>query len=225
MKKLLLVLTVLLALMVLGSCVSEPKPDSGALKPVDTIMPPDVLEHKGTALGAPVPQWVLAYIEGGAQAVEKMPEYKGRYVVILESEGASRQGAQLAMDSMDITSQTARYFNTRVEQKFAGAQVGDRDKLEEYFENVVKVMSVARYTGMEPGPDYWVYLQYYKIGAKSKADVERRVYRVIRLYSIDDELLAKQLNKYLDDAEAATAKTPEEQRAIDLVQSSFYEDF
>lgn len=225
MKKLLVILMALAALVALASCVSEPKPESPTLKPVDTVMPPDILEHKGTALGASVPQWVITYIEGGAQAVEKMPEYKGRYVVILESEGENRQGAQLAMDSMDITSQTARYFNTRVQQKFAGAQVGDRDQLEEYFENVVKVMADARYTGLEPGPDWWVYLQYYKVGAKSKADVERRVYRVIRLYSIGDELLAKQLDKYLNDAEAATAKTPEQQRAIDLVQSSFYEDF
>ncbi|HQO66385.1 MAG TPA: hypothetical protein PLI66_06590, partial [Spirochaetales bacterium] len=70
-----------------------------------------------------------------------------------------------------------------------------------------------------------VYLQYYKPGAKSKGEVDRRIYRVIKIYSIDQKVLQDQLDKYLNDAEAAAAKAAEKQRAIDAVQSAFYEGF
>lgn len=225
MKKFLSVLFVALAILAVASCVSEPKAKPEGPKPAETVLTPDVLEHKGTALGASTPNWVMAYIEAGAQGVEKLPEYRGRYVIVLDSEGQSRQGAQIAMDNMDAPVQIARYLSTRVQQKFAGAQVGDRNQVEEYFENVVKLVAEARFSGFETGPDWWVYLQYYKPGAKTKTEVERRTYRVIKVYSIDRKVLEEQLNKYLKDAEAQVAKTPEKERAISAVQNAFYEGF
>ncbi len=223
MKKFLGILLVVLAVFALASCASQPSVE--APKVAETVLTPDVLEHKGTALGANVPAWVMSYIESGASGIEKLPEYKGKYVIVLDSEGQSKQGTQTAMDNMDAPVQIARYLSTRVQQKFAGAQVGDRDQLTEYFENVVKTVSEAKFSGFMAGPDWWVYLQYYKPGAKNKSEVERRIYRVIKLYSIDTEVLQKQLEKYLTDVEAAVAKTPEKQRAIDAVQSAFYEGF
>ncbi len=229
MKKYLAVLLVALTIISMVGCVSKPAvvDTPPAVKPVETVLTFDILEHKGSALGGQPPAWLYAYIENGAQGVEKLPEYKGRYVVVLDSEGNSRQGAQVAMDNMDITSQMAKYMSTRVEQKFAGAQVGDRNELTEYFENVIKLVAAARFSGLEQGPDWWVYLQYYKPGAKTKAAefVERRTYRVIKIYSIDREVLKTQLDKFLNDSEKAVAKTPEKQRAIDSVQNAFYEGF
>lgn len=223
MKKILGILLVVLGLFALASCASQPSVE--APKVAESVLTPDVLEHKGTALGANVPGWVMSYIESGASGIEKLPEYKGKYVIVLDSEGQSKQGTQTAMDNMDAPVQIARYLSTRVQQKFAGAQVGDRDQLTEYFENVVKTVSEAKFSGFMAGPDWWVYLQYYKPGAKSKSEVERRIYRVIKLYSIDTAVLQKQLEKYLNDVEGAIAKTPEKQRAIDAVQSAFYEGF
>jgi hypothetical protein len=227
MKKIFSVLLVVVTVLAVASCVSQPAPAPApeGPKPSETVLTPDVLEHKGTALGANVPAWTMAYIEGGAQGVEKLPEYKGKYVIVLDSEGQSKQGTIAAMDNMDAPVQIARYLSTRVQQKFAGAQVGDRDQLQEYFENVVKTVSEARFSGFATGPDWWVYLQYYKPGAKSKSEVDRRVYRVIKVYSINADILQTQLNKYLNETEAKVAKTPEKQRAMDAVQSAFYEGF
>lgn len=225
MKKILGVLLVVMAVLVAASCVSQPAPKPAGPAPAETVLTPDVLEHKGTALGAAVPAWTMAYIENGPSGVEKLAEYKGKYVIVLDSEGQSKQGTLTAMDNMDAPVQIARYLSTRVQQKFAGAQVGDRDQLQEYFENVVKTVSEAKFSGFMAGPDWWVYLQYYKPGAKSKTEVDRRVYRVIKIYTIDQTVLQTQLNKYLNDAEAKVAKTPEKQRAIDAVQSAFYEGF
>ncbi|HRW23609.1 MAG TPA: hypothetical protein P5298_04310 [Spirochaetia bacterium] len=223
MKKICIALLVAAALFTVASCASQPAVEEPKVD--EKVLTPDILEHKGTALGASVPSWTMAYIESGASGVEKLAEYKGKYVIVLDAEGASKQGVLTAMDNMDAPVQIARYLSTRVQQKFAGAQVGDRDQLEEYFENVVKLVSEARFSGLMAGPDWWVYLQYYKPGAKTKSEVDRRIYRVIKIYSIDQKVLQDQLDKYLNDAEAAVAKTPEKQRAIDAVQSAFYEGF
>jgi hypothetical protein len=224
MKKIVGVLIVVLAVFAAASCVGGPSPAEGP-KIDETVLTPDILEHKGTALGANVPAWTMAYIESGASGIEQLAEYKGKYVIVLDSEGASKQGTITAMDNMDAPVQIARFLSTRVQAKFAGAQVGDRDQLEEYFENVVKTVSEAKFSGFQTGPDWWVYLQYYKPGAKSKSEVDRRIYRVIKVYSIDQKILQTQLDKYLSDSEAQVAKTPEKQRAIDAVQSAFYEGF
>ena len=159
MKKILGVLMAVLMVFAIASCVSEPAPAAEAPKAQEAVLTPDVLEHKGTALGANVPAWTMAYIESGSTGVEKLPEYKGKYVIVLDSEGQSKQGVLTAMDNMDAPTQIARYLSTRVQQKFAGAQVGDRDQLEEYFENVVKMVSEAKFSGFMAGPDWWVYLQ------------------------------------------------------------------
>lgn len=224
MKKSLSALMVALAIIAIASCASQPAPSSGP-QISETVLTPDILEHKGTALSANVPAWVMAYVENGPSGIEKLPEYKGKYVIVLDTEGQSKQGTLAAMDNMDAPVQIARYLSTRVQQKFAGAQVGDRDELQEYFENVVKTVSEAKFSGFMGGPDWWVYLQYYKPGAKSKSEVDRRAYRVIKIYTIDQSVLQTQLDKYLKDAATATAKTPEKQRAVDAVQSAFYEGF
>lgn len=225
MKKILIALLVALAVFAIASCASEPAPAATGPKPMETVLTPDILEHKGTALGANVPAWIMTYIENGPGGVEKLAEYKGKYIIVLDAEGQSKQGTMVAMDNMDAPVQIARYLSTRVQAKFAGAQVGDRDQLTEYFESVVKTVSEARFSGFMAGPDWWVYLQYYKPGAKTKSEVDRRVYRVIKIYSIDKTILETQLNKYLNESEAKVAKTPEKQRAIDAVQSAFYEGF
>ena len=73
MKKILSALLVLLAVFAVASCVSEPAPAAEGPKPMEAVLTPDILEHKGTALGANVPAWTMSYIEGGSQAVEKPP--------------------------------------------------------------------------------------------------------------------------------------------------------
>lgn len=228
MKRLFGALLIALVAMAIASCVSQPAPaPAEPAKPALAALAPDILEHKGTALGGNPPNWLMSYLDNGAQGVEKLPEYKGKFVIVVEAEGASKQGVLTAMDNMDAPVQIARYLSTRVQNKFAGAQVGDRDQLTEYFENVTKTVAEATFSGFLPGPDWWVYLQYYKPGAKNKnaEDVEKRIYRVMKVYSIDQNVLQTQLNKYLKDAAGAVAKTPEKQRAIDSVQSAFYEGF
>lgn len=221
MKKLLGILLVVLAMFAIVSCVSEPKA-GGEPTAFDTTVayPPKILEHKGTAWGASPPQWLMEALKG-YKFVEKLPDYSSKYVVIVEEDGASREGVELAASRMDAIPRISTYMGLRVKDTFAGAQVGDKDKIETYMERVVKVASETRFAGFMMEDSWWTYLQTYTPEGKP----DKRIYRVMQLWTIDKAALAKQLDAILSGTAATEPKTPEKERAIAAVQSSFYEDF
>jgi hypothetical protein len=70
--------------------------------------------------------------------------------------------------------------------------------------------------------DWWAKLQTFTSDGKASD----QVYRVIQLWSIDKEMLKQQIQKQLAGAAGAeAAPTPEKQKAMDLVQQSFFDGF
>ena len=219
-KKLLGILLVALAIFALASCVSEPGPKEPTRFDEPVAYPPKILEHKGTAWGASPPQWLMEALKG-YKFVEKMPDYANKFIVLVEQDGESREGVELAASRMDAIARISTYMGVRVKDTFAGAQVGDKDKIETYMERVIKVASETKFAGFMMEDSWWTYLQTYT--PEGKAD--KRIYRVMQLWTIDKAALTSQLDAILKGAAAEEAKTPEKERAIAAVQSAFYEDF
>lgn len=219
MKKAFIVFFV--ALVALAGCASPPPP-----APVlEVATPPyDILQHKGTTLGVTtIPAWIPASLEG-PKAVEKLPDYKGMFVVVVDVTGRDLEGTSLVAQRLNADAEISRYLSLRVKDTFAGAQVGDKDKIESYIERTVKSVSEARFSGFQRAADWWVQYRWYKDAKKRQW--ERDEFRVLQLYTVDKEVLELQLQKYLEEAEEAeTPKTPEKQRAMDLVQQSFFDGF
>lgn len=222
MKKILGIIVVLLAIATVIGCASKPK-TNGVNPPAPTIKvyPPQIIEHKGTAFGRDYPKWMDAALDG-PKAVEKLPDFANKYVVIVQEDGKDLTGAQLAASKLDAQATIAAMISTRVKDTFAGAQVGDKDKIETYMERAVKSVSEATFTGFAMEGDWWAKLQNFTSDGKP-AD---QVYRVIQLWTIDKDILKQQIQKQLAGAAATeTAPTPEKQKAIDLVQQSFFDGF
>jgi hypothetical protein len=224
-KKILGILVVLLALGLVLGCASKPATpaDKGINPPAPTIKvyPPQIIEHRGTAFGQPYPKWMEAALEG-PKAVEKLPDYAGKYVVIVEAEGQDLDGANLAASRLEAQPTIAALISTRVKDTFAGAQVGDKDKIETYMERAVKSVSDATFTGFAMEGDWWARLQTFD----TKGKPAQQVYRVIQLWTIDQAALKDQVDKILSGAAAAEpAPTPEKQKAMDLVNQSFFDGF
>ncbi|HOX48596.1 MAG TPA: hypothetical protein PLG14_05355, partial [Spirochaetales bacterium] len=104
---------------------------------------------------------------------------------------------------------------------FAGAQVGDKDKIETYMERCVKSASEAQFTGFGMESEWWAKLQTFTPDGKP----DKQVYRVIQIWGIDKDSLKKQIDAILKNEAAAEPKTEQKQRAMDMVQQSFYEGF
>jgi len=219
LKRNLIVIVGVIALIGLAGCASSPTPPP----PVVTVAPFEILQHKGTALGVAMPPpWIEASLYG-PQEVEKLSGYAGKFVVTVDVTGANLEGTQLAAQRLNADTEIARYLSIRVKDTFAGAQVGDKDMLETYMERVVKSVSEARFSGFQRSADWWVQIRWYKPGNKKVWD--RDEFRVLQLYTVDKEVLAEQLRKFLDGEAAVEPKTPEKERAMQAVQNAFYEGF
>jgi hypothetical protein len=221
-KKILAIFVAFLTLAAVIGCASKPATKGGVNPPAPTIKvyPPQIIEHKGTAFGRDYPKWMDAALDG-PKAVEKMPDFANKYVVIVQEDGKDLAGAQLAASKLDAQATIAQMISTRVKDTFAGAQVGDKDKIETYMERAVKSVSEATFTGFAMEGDWWAKLQTFTTNGKP-AD---QVYRVIQLWTIDKDSLQQQIQKQLAGAAAAEPKTEDKQKAIDLVQQSFLDGF
>jgi hypothetical protein len=222
MKRFLPAFVALIALTALAGCATPPPPEPTAT-PIESSAVYDIIQHKGTTLGVnTIPTWVSASLDG-ARAIEKLPEYKEKFIVIVDTTGKNLEGTKLAAANLNAQTEISRYLSIRVRETFAGAQVGDKDKIESYFERVVKSASEAKFSGFQQSADWWVQVRWYK-DAKKKV-VDKDEYRVIQIWSIDKAILETQLQAILSGAADQEPKTPEKQRAMDLVQQGFFSGF
>ena len=223
MKKILAILIAVVSIAAVVGCASEPKPAKGGVNPpAPTVKayPPQILEHKGTAFGRDYPKWMDAALDG-PKAVEKLGDYANKFIVVVQEDGGDLTGVQLAASRLNAQTTIAQLVSTRVKDTFAGAQVGDKDKIETYMERCVKSASEAKFSGFGMESEWWAKLQTFT--ADGKAD--KQVYRVIQIWGIDKDTLKKQIEGILKGEAAAEPKTEEKQRAMDLVQQSFFEGF
>jgi hypothetical protein len=224
-KKILGILIVLLSLAAVIGCASSPKtaPEKpGVNPPAPTVKayPPQILEHKGTAFGRDYPKWMDAALDG-PKAVEKLPDYANKYIVVVQEDGQDLTGVQLAASKIDAQTTISALISTRVKDTFAGAQVGDKDKIETYMERAVKSVSEATFTGFAMESEWWAKLQTFTPDGKP----DKQVYRDIQIWGIDKDVLKKQIDKQLQGVAATEPKTEQKQRAMDLVQQSFFDGF
>jgi DNA-binding FrmR family transcriptional regulator len=157
----------------------------------------------------------------GPKAIEKLPDYANKYVVVVEATGQDLDGTQLAASKINAQTAISGLISTRVKDTFAGSQVGDKDKIENYMERVVKSVSEATFSGFAKETDWWVKQQTFTSDGKP----DKQVYRVTQLWTIDKDVLKKQLTNQMSGAAAAEPKTEDKQKAIDLVQQSFFDGF
>jgi len=218
MKKTFAIIAALMAVLTIAGCASG----SGAQTvPVGTpqetkAYPPKIIEHKGTAFGRDLPKWIDAALDGH-KAVEKLPEYAGKYVVIVSEDGKDLTGTQLAASRIDAQTTISQMISTQVQDSFTAAQVGDKDKIESYMERTVKSLSSATFSGFAEEADWWVKLQTYTPDGKASD----QIYRVIQIWDIDKDRLMKQIDKVLDDNMKNEPEITEgKQRAMDLVKQS-----
>jgi uncharacterized membrane-anchored protein len=215
-------LVVALTLVAVIGCASKPATPSGVNPPKPTIKvyPPQIIEHKGTAFGRDYPKWMDSALDG-PKAVEKLPDFANKYIVVVQEDGMDLAGAQLAASRLNAQTTISALISTRVKDTFAGAQVGDKDKIETYMERAVKSVSEATFTGFAMESDWWAKLQTFTADGKT----DKQVYRVIQIWGIDKDMLKKQVEKQLAGAAAEEPKTEAKQKAMDLVQQSFFDGF
>lgn len=153
-----------------------------------------IVEYKNSALGAEIPDWVIKDVG------ELEEDFEGEYIFKFEERGENLTGVKNIADNMNAPSEVARLVSTRVEQVFAGAQVGDQDFVETYFENVVRTVADARINGLRKYGDFWVLKEYYD----ERGNPTDREYEYYTLYRIEESRVDELIDRAVDGLDAET---------------------
>ena len=204
-----IVLALIATALVFSGCASKDEPEP---KELEAKVKSEVLEHKGTALGVnQLPVWVETYIAEGVLAVEKLSSYEGSYCFIGEEAGTNLDALQVWVSSFDIPSEIAANVSTRVNALFTGAASGSPDgEYGTYFENIVKTSSGASYSGARKVNDWWVMTRRYDPDQKKNYVDE---YRCYVLYTIDKDLLDRQVLEMMDKVATETVGATDAQKS------------
>ncbi|MGI9256126.1 MAG: hypothetical protein ACR2PY_04250 [Salinispira sp.] len=165
-----------------------------------------VIEHKYSLLGGNVPAWVLE----SAASLEKTDEFAGLYVYRFERTGKDLEGLKILADTLDAGSAIARELETRIQQTFSAAEVGDNDLVETYFENTVNILTDVSVSGYRKYDDFWI------LRTSNETDDEEYVY--YNLYTIARDDVDRTIQDVLSEQPAVTS---EEQTARERVREIF----
>ena len=173
-----------------------------------------VTDHKTKDFGGNVPRWVTRT----PLQLQQEDIYKDYYVFIEDQMGKDLDGIKLWATNFSINSNIARMVATRVESKFAGAAVGDKDMLETYMEQVVKSLSVAEFSRVVIEDEFWIKRQ-----SKKSGDIE---FRYLFLVTVPKSEIESAIERVFGDSAAKVKpKTEEETAARDRVKEAFKEGF
>lgn len=196
----------------LAGCASAPAPGTTVNNAPKKLPKFEVINHKGAELGQEVPEWVMldeSEIESSAASGDaNFARYKDKVLVKVDRTGANLTGVKRLAENMDAAPQIAKMISLRVQNLFAGSEIGDDKNVETYFENVTKNMAEATITGFKKEGDYWTLLKY--------LETDKEEYHYYVLYSIPTKTLEKLMNDALGQE---TPETPEKQTAKDRVKA------
>ncbi len=200
----------LIAAIVIAGCASAPETQPAEFEQASFR----IIEHKNSTLGGDVPDWTSQDVG----ELEQDERFEGKYVFRFEETGEDLAGVKTIADNMSAPSEVARLISTRVEQVFAGAQVGDQDMVETYFENVVKTVSETEINGLRKYGDFWVLKQY----VNEDGSAGEKEYAYYTLYTIDESIVAELVDRAIEGLEA---ETEEELTARERVRQVLEDEF
>jgi hypothetical protein len=155
-----------------------------------------IIEHKNSTLGGDIPDWTSMDVG----ALEDDERFEDDFVFRFEETGRDLTGVRNIADNMNAPSEVARLISTRVDQVFAGAQVGDQDFVETYFENVVRTLASAEINGLRKYGDFWVLKEYVNADGSSGD----REYAYYTLYTIEEDIVDELVERAIDNLDAET---------------------
>jgi hypothetical protein len=182
----------------------------------------ELVDHKAKAVGQEVPDWVTLYISDGIHGVESLPEFQDKYVFVGEDSGSNLNALRQWTSGFTVNQEIARMVSTRVQAKFAGAAAGSPDaEYGRYFEDVVKSVGEASFSGARKENDYWLFKRYFSANRKTVD----QTYDFYVLVTIDKPILEQQINNVLNGVRVDQPLTREQETAVDRVKEAFYEGF
>jgi hypothetical protein len=199
LKKMMLVFSVVLPVLIAAGCNSGPK------------VLVKTLEDKGSAMNLPTPEWITNYTANGISAVQSQSQYKDKYCIIGEESGVNKQfvlawadnfSAQQRIGAM-LRTTIASEYQARVQgtaQSIGGAnstsaQGASSGEYSQQIDNAINAIVNVSYSGAQREADWWVLLRRYDPDQK---DAFTDSYTAYVLYTIPKTELNRQVARALE---------------------------
>nr|AGS52277.1 hypothetical protein [uncultured bacterium contig00059] len=138
--------------------VSSPVPGFyEELKPDNSIDIGNIVESKNGHGNANLPLWLLAYIRGGIEEIEKMEPYIDKYCFVGRNEGGNFEALNKWAGNYSVTHDFSRLAALRIEKKLiSSAALYPDDEYGHFYEKLVKKAFDAEYPSVLMEGTYWI---------------------------------------------------------------------
>ena len=212
------------ALLLLASC-SIIRQGKMVLNPAEMIpfndAPYIITEHKNTAADAEMPDWVIAYIDGGLHGVEALAAYQGQYVFVAKTEGNNFTALNHWMAGFSPELDFPRLAAARVEARFFSAAPLPDQEYGTYYEALVPAASDYPWTGAVRQNDFWIRKNY----IPTVDDAEKETWEFMILLTIDKMSFSGQLQKVFGSVNPKPPPSRDQMSAVNRVKDRFFENF
>jgi hypothetical protein len=203
--------TLVTAALLCAACATTPAgtgEGSGARPPAQAkTIERVILDYKGAAIGADIPNWVEAAIDNDYDAIARLSRFQGRVPFINYGSGQNLDLLRSWVNNFSIQAQLARQISNYVEANFGGEQLGDKDKPEnrQFVKEIVATFSAVTINGFSQDLDYWTLLRTIDHGNGT----QNEQYNYYVVYSIVKEDLDYQIAQAMGRITAANQEQEE----------------
>lgn len=218
-----LIFTGIIAPLLFTSCAG--RPGRMVLSPIDLpaqdITPYIIIEHKNTAAMTEMPEWVIAYFDGGLAEIEKLMEYQGRHAFVAKNEGSNFTAMNHWMAGFSAELDFPRLAAARVEERFFSAAPLPDQEYGAYYEAMVRMASDFPWTGAGRESDFWIHKGY----LPAQDEDERETFEFLILLTIDRADFNYQLQSILRNIKPNPPPTKDQLNAINRIRDRFFDSF
>ena len=169
-------------------CASSPKMN-------EISGPTEIIEHKGTAFGVAQPEWVASILATPNQKTLSKALGVDKHIWVVSKSGENLDFIKTWADQVDARAEIGSSIKQGISD-FVGAKVqGDKSDVEETVERYSARASAIKVSGLNKETDWWV-LGRTKLQKKNDAEPK---YTYLVVYSIDEDLYAKQIKNAFKD--------------------------
>jgi hypothetical protein len=165
-----------------------------------------VLDHKGAAVGQPVPAWVIAGIESNSK-VEQLSEYKNVNCFVVSQNSVDRDYAVAWVNNASGPAEIAAVVSTTVSSTARSALGGESGTtVSSNLDAAAEALSNASFSNARKEADWWIVVRNDTTGVQET--------RAFALYTIDRKNLADQVARNIQNIVDNNTAMSEAERAI-----------
>jgi len=195
-------------------------------KNVKTIDTGNIIETKNGMAVQFIPDWLLAFIEGGIERVEKMDLYRDKYVFIGRNDGENFTALNKWADNFSAMRDFPMLAAVRIERRMIlSASLYPDNEYGLFFERMVLNAYSGEYQGAEKEDIFWIKIKVDNETIELENDVLSETYNFFILITIDKTVMRAIITDMMTRAYDAAVPSGAQAAAVDRLRQTFFEGF